>query len=126
MPYIRVTKAGERLFTEGETSNAIFIVRRGAVSIKKTRSHENDDGVELAKVTSGEIIGELSFFDRLPRSATAIAIIETETLEIGFDELDKLYAGIPDYMRKIIEALASRLRHANEQLTILKKRLERS
>jgi CRP/FNR family transcriptional regulator, cyclic AMP receptor protein len=76
--------------------------------------------VEVAKIPSGEVIGELSFFDRLPRSATAVALLETEVHEIPFEALEKIYQNIPDFMKTFVVTLADRLRKANDQVKQLR------
>jgi CRP-like cAMP-binding protein len=110
-------KSGQCLFEEGEPSSSIFIVRKGAVAIQKANQGKNM--IEIARIQAGEVIGELSFFDRLPRSATAMALIDVEVIEITFDAMEKIYASIPDYMKTIVASLAERLRQANEQIRIL-------
>jgi CRP-like cAMP-binding protein len=119
MPSLLQLKKQETLFVESDVSSSIFIVKKGVLSIRKKNYGHQDaahPSLELAKISTGEVLGELSFFDRQPRSATAIALIETEVLEIPFDELDQVYQQIPAYMRKIIESLATRLREANTQI----------
>jgi CRP/FNR family transcriptional regulator, cyclic AMP receptor protein len=110
-PTVKKFKPGEILFREGTPSTSLFIIKKGAVSIRKKKLHRF---VEVAKITAGQVLGELSFFDRLPRSATAVAIIETDALEITFDSLEKIYNEIPDYLKTIMATLAERLRKANE------------
>ena len=132
MPTTKLIKPEEYLFVEGEPSRSIFIVKRGALSIRKAKIGTNTPSttglnyIELVKVAAGEVIGELSFFDRKARSASAIALIETELIELTFTELDKLYQEIPPYLRTIIEALAARLRSANDQIRLLQKRIEQA
>jgi CRP-like cAMP-binding protein len=77
--------------------------------------------IELGKLYSNEVLGELSFFDRLPRSASAVALTEVEVLEIQFDSLDAIYAKVPDYLKTIIASVANRLRRANEVIRSLQK-----
>lgn len=114
----KIYKPGQVLFTEGQPSNSIFIVKRGAISIRKMKGR---NFVEVAKIQSGEVIGELSFFDRQPRSATAVALIEVEVMELPFDAMEKIYAQIPDYLKTIVAAMAERLRKANEQIRLLQR-----
>src|SRR4051812_39450816 len=112
MPVLtKAYKSGQTLFNEGDVPLSIFIVKRGAISIRKTKGNKF---IEVAKIQSNEVIGELSFFDRLPRSASAVALMDVEVTEITFDSLEKIYSQIPDYMKTIISALADRLRKANE------------
>jgi CRP/FNR family cyclic AMP-dependent transcriptional regulator len=122
MPQTIQLKPEDTLFKEGDLSNSLYIVRRGAISIRKVQRRTLVEA-ELTKVKAGEIIGELSFFDRKTRSASAIALIETELLELNFQELDLLYSQTPDYFKKIIESLASRLRTANEMIANLKSQM---
>ena len=104
-------KPGEVLFAEGEPANSLFIIRKGAVSIRKMKTKTY---IEVAKAAANEVLGELAFFDRQPRSATAVALIDVEAIEITFDSMEKIYASMPDYMKTIVAAMAERLRKANE------------
>ncbi|MFZ9594838.1 MAG: Crp/Fnr family transcriptional regulator [Bdellovibrionia bacterium] len=115
---LKTFKAGEILFNEGEPSASLFIVKRGAISIRKKKGSSS---VEVGKVTTGEVMGELSFFDREPRSASASAIVYSEVLEIKFEELSKIYDTVPDYLKTIMASLANRLRKANETIRQLQK-----
>jgi CRP-like cAMP-binding protein len=114
----RTYKPGQFLFKEGEPSSSLFIIQKGALSIRKMKGKTF---VEVAKIQPGEVLGELSFFDRLPRSASAVAIIEVEALELTFESMEKIYNSVPDYMKTIVAALADRLRKANETIRSLQK-----
>jgi CRP/FNR family transcriptional regulator, cyclic AMP receptor protein len=119
----RKFKSGETLFKEGDIPYCIYIIKKGAVSIRKTKANSY---VEVGKLSSNQVIGELSFFDRLPRSASAVAIMDVEVTEIPFSSMEKIYNQIPDYMRTIIAGMADRLRKANEQIRILQKQKEKA
>jgi len=114
----KTLRQGQNLFQEGEPSRSIFIIKKGAISIRKMKG---SNFVEVAKVSTNEVIGELSFFDRLPRSATATALNEVEVTEIPFEALEKIYSTVPDYLKTIVAALADRLRKANEMIRMLQK-----
>lgn len=117
-PVERFFRPGQNLFKEGENSHCMYLVRKGAVSVRKTKGSAF---VEIARIHTNEVIGELSFFDRQPRSATAVAITEVEALEITFDALDKIYGQVPDYMKSIIACVVDRLRKANDTIRRLQK-----
>jgi CRP/FNR family cyclic AMP-dependent transcriptional regulator len=110
-------KPGQVLFNDGDAANSLFIVEKGAVSIRKKKGNAT---VEVGKVLTGEIIGELSFFDRQPRSATTVAITDVVVIEITFASMEKIYATIPDYMKTIMASLATRLRKANDTIRQLR------
>lgn len=96
----------------------MFLVKKGTVGIRKMKGPAH---VEIARIYSNEVLGELSFFDRMPRSASAVALTEVEVLEIRFDSLDKIYTGVPDYMKTIIASVADRLRKANDTIRRLQR-----
>jgi CRP/FNR family transcriptional regulator, cyclic AMP receptor protein len=118
MPNERYYRPGQFLFREGEPSQCMYLVKKGSIGIRKRKGGAQ---IEIAKIYSNEVIGELSFFDRQPRSASAVALTEVEVLEIKFDQLDKIYKGVPDYLKTIMASVADRLRKANEMIRRLQK-----
>jgi CRP/FNR family cyclic AMP-dependent transcriptional regulator len=118
MQSMRVYRSGEPLFVEGEMSQSMFIIKKGGVSIRKRKG---SNFVEIGKVTTNEVIGELSFFDRLPRSATAVALGDVEAIELPFEALEKVYNSIPDYLKTIMASMANRLRKSNDLIRSLQK-----
>ena len=112
-------RPGEVLFKEGDASRSMYVIQKGTVAIRKMKG---GGYVDLAKVYSNEVLGELAFFDRQPRSATAIALSEVEVLEIDFTALQKIYDSIPHYFKTILACVADRQRKSNETI----KRLQRN
>jgi CRP/FNR family transcriptional regulator, cyclic AMP receptor protein len=111
-------RPGQFLFREGEVSSCLFLIKSGSVAIRKMKGGAY---IELGRLYSNEVLGELSFFDRLPRSAAAVALTEVEVLEIPFASLDQIYTKVPDYLKTIISSVANRLRRANEVIRTLQK-----
>lgn len=109
----KVFKNGEPLFLEGEPSKSLFLIKKGFVSIRRRKGHGY---VELGRVGQNEVMGEMAFFDRTPRSASAIAVGNVEATEISFEAMEKVWKTIPDFLKTIIAAIAERLRKANDQL----------
>jgi CRP-like cAMP-binding protein len=103
---------------EGEPSHAMYLVIKGTVAVRKMRGSSY---VEIARIYPNEVLGELSFFDRLPRSACAIAMTDVTLLQIKFEALDKVYDKVPDYIKTIMASVAERLRKANETIRRLQK-----
>src|SRR3954470_4638509 len=92
----RYFRPGQYLFREGDPSNCIYIVQKGTIAIQKRKAGGQ---VEIARVYAHEVLGEMSFFDRLPRSASAIALTEVDVTEITFESLETVYQNIPDYLK---------------------------
>lgn len=103
----------EILFKEGDQSDSLYLTQSGQISIRRMRGLQM---IEIARLHEGEVLGELSFFDRAPRSATAVAIKDVTILEIPFEGLDRIYEKVPDYMKAIITAVVQRLRKANDTI----------
>lgn len=74
--------AGDTILTEGERSNHLFIIERGEVAILKTGPTLKDDR-RIDTLGPGDLVGELSFIDGRPRSASARA--ETEGMLLRVD-----------------------------------------
>ena len=105
---------GERIFTEGEIGDALFVIVRGAVAI----SHE---GTRLATLGAGEAFGEMAVLDEVPRGATAEAAEETEVLAIGSEEFYEMLHEQVEIAEGIIRMLTYRLREADATIEQLRR-----
>ena len=117
-PIQKYFRPGQYVFREGDPSRAMFLIKKGSISVRKRKGGAF---VELARIYTNEVIGELSFFDKRPRSAAAIALTEVEVLEIPFEALDLIYKNVPDYIKTIMASVAERLRKADEVIRKLQK-----
>jgi len=114
----RFFRSGQQLFVEGGPSTCMYLISKGTVSIRKKKGSTH---IEIARLYSNEVLGELSFFDRRPRSASAVALTDVDALEIDFVSLDKIYKNVPEYLKTIMRSVAERLRRANDVIRRLKK-----
>src|SRR5262245_22386213 len=62
---------GEHLFERGNSSNEVFFIVEGSVSIVSASA--TGRAVNLARAGAGEVIGEMAAIDGLPRSASVAA-----------------------------------------------------
>jgi CRP-like cAMP-binding protein len=114
------------VFKEGERGNKIFMVSQGVIEIWKKEITELK-GSCLAKVKDGELFGEMSIFDRQPRSASAIVggDKKTRVLVWGEKEMMGLIEEYPALGTKIlinvIKKLSGHLRNANNAIHSLRK-----
>jgi CRP-like cAMP-binding protein len=67
----RTLKRGEVLFREGDGGRELYIVRAGTVLVSKPVLGRVEQ--VLARLGSGELLGDMSLFDGAPRSATVTA-----------------------------------------------------
>ncbi len=113
-------KSGEQIIGEGDLGSGMYILNKGAVTIRKrTRSGDTYTVVNL-RAEDNVFFGELSLIDDERRSATVVARQDSECLEItksAFIKLGNEYPalGLP-ITREISRILASRLRKTNEDM----------
>jgi CRP/FNR family transcriptional regulator, cyclic AMP receptor protein len=78
--FVRRFTAGQVLFTEGEPSDHLYVVRTGRVRVLVLSPHGGR--MTLAVLGPGDTIGELSMIDGQPRSASAEAVGDTELVTL--------------------------------------------
>jgi ATP/ADP translocase/HEAT repeat protein len=100
---------GERIFTEGEMGDALYVVVRGSVAI--LRGH-----TRLAILGVGEAFGEMAVLEEVPRSATSEAAEESEVLRIGSEEFYEMLHEQVEIAEGVIRMLSNRLREADTQI----------
>jgi CRP/FNR family transcriptional regulator, cyclic AMP receptor protein len=104
------------LIREGDIQQKIFWILEGEVYIT---SKMGDKYKVLATLGKGELIGEMSFFDKSVRSATVIAKGAVHTLEFTRENFSDIYAASPQWTRRLLVALAKRSRLMIEKLARL-------
>jgi CRP/FNR family cyclic AMP-dependent transcriptional regulator len=94
----------EVLFHQGDPGDALFLIRSGQVRIV---SEAGEQAVLLARLGPGEFLGEMSLLSDDPRSAAAIAEVETEILELrrsSFEALTERRPLIAEQARRVMDA----------------------
>src|ERR1044071_5750892 len=105
---------GETLFNAGEPGESLFVVRSGSIElfIKDTVGQK----IILTVAEEGSLFGELSLLDSGPRTATAVALNETELLVLDRDDLLLLFQKRPDAALHMLAAMSAMTRKADELL----------
>jgi CRP/FNR family transcriptional regulator len=107
--------AGTRVFHEGDSSDACYIVKTGTFRV--TREHSDGRAITLATLGPGEIFGELAMLDGDKRSASAEALSDGELLALPAGDVRALLARHPEIALKLVAGLVRRLRAANVRLS---------
>lgn len=103
---------GQFLFHENEHGYHFFIIQEGQVEVFKMGT--NGIKVPLAIVEAGTALGELAMIDRLPRSASAVAITTVHAARVSAAAYQQLLQDLPEWAVSVLKALVDRLRHTNE------------
>ena len=117
----RALAAGETLFSTGEPGDALYVVRTGQVELflRDTAGQK----IVLSVADPGDIFGELALLDRGARSATAVALVESDLLELSREDLLPLFQASPAVALRLLGAMGHMTRKADD---LLKARVSRN
>jgi CRP/FNR family cyclic AMP-dependent transcriptional regulator len=107
-------KPGEVLFQAGEPGDSLFVVREGEVElyIKDNVGQK----IVLNNAGAGDMFGELSMLDSGPRTATAVAVTDSELLLLDREDLILLFQQRPNAALHMLAAMSAMTRKADELL----------
>jgi CRP-like cAMP-binding protein len=98
--------AGKVLVEEGRIGMEFFIIVSGVAAVTR-------EGKKVATLGPGGHFGELALLDRRPRSASIVSETEMDLLVLSQRQFNSLLTSVPTISRKMLAAMASRLREAD-------------
>ena len=101
---------GINLIVEGAETKSLFFVTKGQLGIFKRRGNKE---VSIAHVKAGEIVGEMSFFEKTPRCASVRALTACTVLEVPTENFEKFFFSQPDWHQKMVITILKRIRNMN-------------
>ena len=101
--------AGELIFEEGTPGDVMYVVLEGQVEVMVR-------GKSIAKVSRGEIVGEMALVDAKARSASALAITDCKLAVVGEQQFLLLVQQTPAFALHVMRVLATRLRRMDASL----------
>ncbi|PKL35185.1 MAG: cyclic nucleotide-binding protein [Spirochaetae bacterium HGW-Spirochaetae-1] len=105
--HVRYFQKGERIIREGHQEQKMYIILEGNVVITLDAG---GDEIEVAKLKKGDFFGEISLFEKIPRSATATAQDNVKVVFIeNEDQLKEFLLKNPSFAAKMVHILAKRL-----------------
>jgi len=131
--------AGEILFRQGEKGNSCYIAARGKIKGEIVYEEGGKRYVSEFETGAGGVVGEMSLFTGLPRTATCRAAEESELVEITQEdfvfllernqEVAEVLAGMvsernkqnEDFLRKIKEISEKEIAEVTDKGSILKR-----
>lgn len=112
----RKLRRGQILFREGEAGEEMFLVREGTILVSKAVTGKVEQ--ILARFGPGDFFGEMSLFDRSPRSATIQAETESLLLALDRENLNGLIQVNPRaaaaFFHGLVQVFIERLRTSGE------------
>jgi len=117
----RSVKAGEVIIQQGVPIDSVFILIDGQLQVYS-------GSVEITRLLAGEIVGEVSFVDNRPPSASVKALVDSQVLSVPNtalrSKLQKDLGFASRFFLSLAAFLADRLRDANARLTGVQKGTE--
>lgn len=108
--YLRHYGTADTLFSEHEEADNLFVLRSGRLSVRK-------GGHEIATIEKkGAFVGELSLLLGMPRTATVVALMESDLIVIPGEALDKAMEKDPVMAINLARLLAQRLVDTSKRL----------
>lgn len=108
----KLTK-GDVLFREGDSSDAMYVIKTGRIAITKAKGSGE---IVLAEKKTGEMLGEMAFFDDKPRSAGAKAVSDAEVITLPFAALHSQFKTFPEWLKAMVRTVNGQLRDANARI----------
>lgn len=87
----RIYIAGEYVYHVGDIPDALFVIESGTIDVTL-----KDQDIPIASVGAGQALGEMAFFEREGRLASAVAHEVTHLIRLPFAKLDQLFAQQPN------------------------------
>ena len=120
----RAYKEGEKIFSQGDSGDEMYLIRRGSVRILLPLP--GDKHHHLATIGQGDFLGEMAFIDKGTRSADAIARSDCELFILSRGDFDKQALSNANLATRVFASLAHalslRFRQTDMELRVLEER----
>ena len=122
----KILASGEYAFQENEPGESLLIIALG--TLRLTKKSKDGETRELTLLGSGSYLGEMTFLDQSPRSATAQAVERSELMVLTFSDLRQFLDTHPTaastFYKRLAIGIARRLRYMNDDFASLKSFLQ--
>ena len=107
----QIFPAGAQIFSEGDDGRFAYVIEGGQVEIS---TFNNGRRVVIARLENGELLGEMALVDDTPRSATAVAVEETQVVVIDRSSLQQYIDSADELVQLLLRVTLERLRAAQQ------------
>jgi CRP/FNR family transcriptional regulator, cyclic AMP receptor protein len=108
MDYNLEYKKNEVVFREGDSSSDLMFLKSGRLLICTVTGTQVK---AIARIEPGEFVGELSFFDGLPRASNVIAIEPSVVMQIP---KEMVMEKLPFWFIEVGKNLTKKIRHLDD------------
>lgn len=120
---LKTVNSGEVLFYKGDTSESMYAIISGhfdVIDYDPTCTLNDHEGIQkcIAKISTGDILGEMGLLRGAPRSATVVATEDSELLPINWKVIQRLQWLYPPTAQKFFVNMMGILCDRVERLTV--------
>jgi CRP-like cAMP-binding protein len=116
---VRCYRKDEIVFREGDAGATLLVVAEG--ELVATARTPDGGAAKLNSISAGETMGEMSFLDPAPRSATVTATTDAVAYELSHDTMEVLRRRAPAAAAAIVTAV---IHDVTRRLRVLDERIE--
>ncbi len=104
---------GSVLFAGGEPSDALFVVLSGCLGVYASAS--TDRRRFMGRIVAGDTAGEMGMVSGRPRTATVVALRDTELARLSREAFDRVFRHHPEAMLRIAQLTVDRLENSQSR-----------
>ena len=97
-----VIPAGQAFIHDGEAGDCLYFLRQGQAVVRR-------QAVDLARLESGQVVGEMALLDRQPRNADVVAVTDCQVSRLSLRDYDELCNQLPNLRLVLTHLVAHRL-----------------
>jgi len=112
--HVRVVKAGDQIFREGDPGHSMIAIAQGTIRISTLSPNARE--IVLAELSAGAVFGEIALLDGCARSADAHALTNCTLVVLERRALLEAMQSRPALARSLIEVLCARIRRSDERM----------
>ncbi|MGZ3771411.1 MAG: cyclic nucleotide-binding domain-containing protein [Bdellovibrio sp.] len=110
--HMRFLDENEVVINYGDKGEFVYLVKSGKL---KAYREENGQEVVLGYIQAGEFVGEMSYINGEPRSASVVSLTPCELIEIPNHYFDVVLFSKPAWSKALVKTLSQRIKNSNEE-----------
>jgi CRP-like cAMP-binding protein len=107
---------GEFVFREGDEGDEMYIIQSGKVAVQKVLGGKR---TTLSVLEKGDFFGEMSILERLPRTADAEVLEDSDLILINSQTFGEMIRSNPEIAVRMLRKYSMRMRETSEQMEAL-------
>jgi CRP/FNR family cyclic AMP-dependent transcriptional regulator len=106
-------KTGEVIIHEGEENRDLYVLSEGLLEVSV---QDESQKIVVSEIASPEILGEISFLNGSPRTATVSAKTDVEIFILSYEKVKQELSDIPTWFRMILLAFTNRMKSCDAKI----------